>query len=191
MKLYVDENLPRHLAEGFDILQRPEGLRSGFNMEVEYIPSVFERGTKDIDWLPNLEPGACVLTQDVNIHRQKHERELYRKYEIGIFFLKGSSSKKGLSVWEMVQALAKNWIEISRFAHEGRRPFEYRVTLSRGVNASSRNLLFFSPSERHSPHVEPAPVDHQPQLPLPGGKDQPRYRHRLPHLIAPRSRHRH
>ena len=43
MKLYVDENLPRHLAEGFDILQHPEGLKSGYIMEVIYLPRSLEK----------------------------------------------------------------------------------------------------------------------------------------------------
>ena len=50
-----------------------------------------------------------------------------------MFFLQGSSKKQGLSIWEMVQALARNWLEISRLAHEKEKPFTYRVTLSRGV----------------------------------------------------------
>lgn len=131
MIIYVDENLPQHVAEGFNTLQVPEGLKTGLLMEVKYIPTVFVRGVKDMDWIPNLGPGACVITQDININRRKHELELYRKHGVGMFFLRGASSKQGLSVWEMVQALAKHWPKISQIVHEEEPPFAYQITLGR------------------------------------------------------------
>ena len=97
MILYFDENIPRHLVEGF---------RLGA-----------ER--------------ACVLTQDIRISRRKHEQELYRRHGLGLFFLRGPSRKQGLTVWDMVQCLAKHWAEISRIVHEEERPFAYEVTLRR------------------------------------------------------------
>lgn len=132
MILYMDENMPAHLAAGFQLLQEPEGLRTGYPVEVRYIPKVFGRGVKDEIWIPKLgEEGACVITQDINISRRKHELELYRKHKLGAFFLRGPSRKQGLSVWQMVQALAKNWPEICRIAHEVERPFGYEFSLNR------------------------------------------------------------
>jgi hypothetical protein len=133
MIIYLDENLPPHLAEGFDVLQQPEGLKIGHPLEVKYLPHIFGQGAKDMDWIPKLTPGSCVITQDINIHRRKHELELYRKHGVGMFFLKGKSKKQGMSVWGMVQALAKNWPEISRIVHEVETPFAYQVSLGRGV----------------------------------------------------------
>lgn len=131
MIIYLDENLPPHLAEGFDVLQQPENLKTGYSIKVAYIPTLFGRGAKDVEWLPKLESQSCVITQDANINRVKHEMELYRKHGIGMFFLRGANSKQGLSVWDMVQALAKNWPKICKIAHEEERPFAYRITLGR------------------------------------------------------------
>lgn len=126
----MDENMPPHVAEGFQILQEPEGLRTGFPLEVRYIPKVFGRGVKDVDWIPQLgEEKACIITQDINISRRKHELALYQKFKIGAFFLRGPSKKQGLSVWEMVQALSRHWAEISRIVHEEERPFGYEFSL--------------------------------------------------------------
>ncbi|WP_420458847.1 hypothetical protein [Neolewinella sp.] len=133
MTIFVDENIPEHVAESFNILQIPEGLKSGYPIVVKYTPTVFGRGAKDVEWIPGLGKEAYVITQDVSISLRKHEQELYRKHGIGMFYLRGSSRKQGLSVWEMVQALAKNWPTISRLTHEERRPFEYQITLSRGI----------------------------------------------------------
>ena len=73
MIIYLDENMPRHLAEGFHILQYPEGLKTQKPIEVRYIPTAFGRGAKDEEWIPMAgEEKACVITQDLNINRRKH-----------------------------------------------------------------------------------------------------------------------
>lgn len=139
MIIFLDENLPKHLAEGFQILQKPEGYRSGYILEVRYVPEEFGYGSKDQEWIPqagNLE--ACVITQDININRRKHEMELYRSHGIGMFFLRGPSRKTGLGVWQMLEALAKNWPEISRRASTEKRPFAYEFGLRGGL----KNIRF-------------------------------------------------
>ncbi|SRR5690606_1191964 len=134
MILYLDENLPKHLAEGFQILQHPEGFKSGQHVEVKWIPDEFGHGVKDVDWIPTIgDQKACVITQDININRRKHELELYRQFKVGMFFLKGASKKHGMTVWEMVQALAKNWPEITQIMYKEKRPFAFEITLRRRI----------------------------------------------------------
>jgi hypothetical protein len=130
MTFYFDENLPRHLAVGFDKLQYPEGLKIGKEIHVHYIPDKFGRGVKDFQWIPEIAKlGALVVTQDVNITRRKHELELYKHHKLGIFLLKGITKKKGLSVWEMVQTLAKNWEEICVLSDKYEPPFAFEFSL--------------------------------------------------------------
>lgn len=130
MIIYLDENLPRHLAEGFHTLQFPEGFKTGHRIEVKYIPTAFGAGAKDVDWIPEIgKEKACVITQDLNINRRKHELELFSKHKIGMFFLRGPSKKQGLSIWQMVEALAKNWPEIAEKAHKDKKPFAYTFGL--------------------------------------------------------------
>ena len=124
--IYFDENMPKHLAKGFEILQYPEGLKKGCKIEVKYIPEEFDYGVKDVEWIPILGgQGACVITQDININRRKHEMELYRKHGLGVFFLRGPSKKQGLSVWQMLEALSRNWTDITEIALKEKRPFAY------------------------------------------------------------------
>ena len=131
MIIYLDENFPPHLAKGFQILQHPEGLKSGKGMEVRYIPTTFSRGIKDLDWIPKLgKENACVITKDLNIGRRKQELEMYQACGLGVFFLKGHSRKQPLNTWETVQALAKQWSEIARIVHEEKRPFGYAFNLA-------------------------------------------------------------
>lgn len=130
MIIYFDENMPPHLASGFETIQAPEGLKNRSNITVKFLPESFEYGVKDKDWIPEVgKEGSCVITQDINISRRKNELELYQKHGVGIFFLRGPSKKQGLSVWEMVQALSRNWPEICRIATKEKRPFGYIFTL--------------------------------------------------------------
>lgn len=128
MIIDMDENMPPHLAEGFQVLQAPEGLRNNRPIEVRYIPTTFYRSVPDEEWIPLVgKENGCVLTRDININRRKHELELYRKHKLGLFFLRGASKKQGMSVWEMVRTLAKHWEDISRIVYEEERPFAYQV----------------------------------------------------------------
>lgn len=134
MIIYFDENLPPHLAEGFEIIQSPEGLKTNLNIEVKYLPDAFGFGSKDVDWIPKIgKEGSCVITQNINISRKKDELELYQKHKVGIFFLRGKSKKQGLSVWEMTEALAKNWREICQIATSYNKPFGYEFSLKRRI----------------------------------------------------------
>jgi len=132
MIIYFDENMPPHLAEGFQIIQHPESFKTGINVEVKFLPKVFGFGSKDKDWIPNVgNESNFVITQDINISKRKDELALYRKHKVGIFFLKGLSKKKGLSIWQMTQALAKNWDEICKIANYEKTPFGYEFQLNR------------------------------------------------------------
>ena len=132
MIIYFDENMPKHLAKGFQTIQFPENLKTGQNISVDYLPNKFNYGSKDTEWIPLIgQEGSCVITQDINISRRKDELELYQKHGAGMFFLKGLTKKKGLSIWEMAQALSKNWSEICHIAANEKRPFGYIFSLNR------------------------------------------------------------
>lgn len=131
MIIYFDENMPPHLAKGFQIIQAPEGLKSNLDIEIKFLPEVFNYGSKDVEWIPKIgKEGSCVVTQDINISRRKNELDLYKKHKVGIFFLRGPSKKRGLSIWEMAQALSKNWAEICEISIKEKRPFGYMFGLT-------------------------------------------------------------
>lgn len=54
MIIYIDENMPAVLAEGFNLLQAPENLRYKLKdpVEVKSIKNEFGAGAKDEDWIP-------------------------------------------------------------------------------------------------------------------------------------------
>ena len=123
MKIYLDENLPAKLAEGLNILEAPN--QEGF----EVIPMIkeFQRGAKDQDWIPVIGPeGGVVITQDLNINRNRQLKQLYLDNELGIFFF--APPKKGYKYWDMVEQIIKRWRELKTLSKTSRRPFAYRCT---------------------------------------------------------------
>jgi len=128
MIIFTDENMPPHLAKGFDLLQGAESLKTGVPIKVIHWPTYSHYGEKDNEWMPKISAlDACIITQDYKIAKRKHEIELFRKSGLGIFFLKGKSKKLQLTIWEMVEVLAKAWPEITKIAITEKKPFGYEV----------------------------------------------------------------
>ncbi|ERM80175.1 hypothetical protein P872_22280 [Rhodonellum psychrophilum GCM71 = DSM 17998] len=128
MIIFTDENIPPHLAKGFNILQAPESLKSGVPIEVIHWPEFSAYSEKDHEWMPKIAAlNACMITQDIHIAKRRHEIELFRKSNLGIFFLKGKNKKLQLTIWEMVEILAKAWPEISKIAVNEKKPFGYDI----------------------------------------------------------------
>lgn len=130
MIIYVDENMAPILAHGFNLLQSPlnKKLQLEDPIEVKSIKEVFGEGTLDEDWIPIAgEEGACIITQDYNIQRIRHQRDLCEKHGLGMFYFR-PPSKGGFSYWEMVKLLVKHWEEIIKTASKKSRPFSYKIT---------------------------------------------------------------
>lgn len=130
MIIFIDENLPSVLAKGFDLLQKPESIRLKLKdqIEVRSIKDEYGTGTLDEVWIPQAgEKGACIITQDYNIKRMKHQRELCEKYNLGMFYFKPPSNS-GFTYWDMVKTMVKHWPEIIKVASREDRPFSYKIT---------------------------------------------------------------
>jgi len=131
MIFYVDENISPYLARGFNILQKPENIKLPEPIEIKSIKDDFGEGARDEDWIPSAGgSNACVLTQDYNIHRIEHQRELCEKYGLGMFYFR-PPSKKGFLYWDMLKLMVKHWPSISIISTRESKPFAYKVT-SRG-----------------------------------------------------------
>ncbi|MET4080735.1 hypothetical protein ABIB40_000679 [Pedobacter sp. UYP30] len=127
-KIFIDENLPKQLAIGLNELQRPQNIRDGFELEVLSVSDVYGIGAKDEDWIPKVGAiNGIVITQDFRIQTQKHQRELYLKNDVGIFFL-NPPSKLGYQYWEMVKKLISEWENIKKIVNKNKPPFAFRCT---------------------------------------------------------------
>ncbi|AFL84874.1 hypothetical protein Belba_2311 [Belliella baltica DSM 15883] len=128
MKIFTDENIPPHLAIGFNILQAPESKKTGIPIEVIHWPEYSTYSEKDEEWMPKVAAlKSCMITQDYQIAKRKHEIEIFRKCGLGIFFIKGKNKKLQLTIWEMVEVLAKVWPELTNIAVNEKKPFGYEI----------------------------------------------------------------
>lgn len=124
MIIYIDENIPPNFAKGFDLIQSTMNGRLSETIYVKSLKEVFYQGINDEEWIPLIsKENSCIITTDINIHRKKHLNELYRNYNIGLFYLKPKSKKMGMSSWDMVNSLVKHWEEICKLSINEERPF--------------------------------------------------------------------
>lgn len=122
--IYIDENFAEQLAEGLNIFQIHLNKKAKENFKILSIKKEFGKGAKDEDWIPKISD-AIIITQDYGIQRTQHQYELYRKYNLGIFFIKPPS--KGYTFWEMLEQLIKRLPEIKNLSTTNK-PFAYKCT---------------------------------------------------------------
>jgi hypothetical protein len=124
LKVYIDENLPKQLAQAFNLVQSHLNKQEKKTIEVHSM-KVLNEGASDIEWFNQLKgENAVILTQDRNIQRHKHEREAYKENGIGIIFFK--QPKGGLSFWNSFKHLVRWWDDIKSICYKEKLPFAYR-----------------------------------------------------------------
>jgi len=127
MTIYIDENLSSFLAQGLNFLQMPENLKLREPVDVRSIRD-FGVGAEDEDWIPQAgKADSCILTQDYNIHRIRHQKALCEQFNLGMFYIR-PPSKVGFRYWDMVKLLIKHWPDITRIATREKRPFAFKIT---------------------------------------------------------------
>jgi hypothetical protein len=124
MKFYVDENISPNIAKALAILQNS---RLDEHIEVLLIKEEFGRGKADEEWIPIVaNEDAIAITQDINIQRVKHQRELCKHYGLSIVFFK--PPKKGYQYWDLVEFYIRKWNTVKKEASKLNKPFSLLVT---------------------------------------------------------------
>jgi hypothetical protein len=127
-KIFIDENLPRQLAIGLNILIQPQNKKDGIEIEILSIKDVYGEGERDEDWIPKVgQQNGIVITQDFRIQTQKHQQELYKNNGVGILFF-NPPSKGVFAYWDMVNQLVTRWDEIKQIVRKNKAPFAYRCS---------------------------------------------------------------
>lgn len=127
MRIYVDKNMSPYLAKGFHIIQQPENIKLREPVEVKSIKDEFGGGAIDEDRIPLAgSQGACIITQDYNIQRIKHQRELCEQYKLGMFYFR-PPSKNGFLYWDMLKMMVKHWPDITKIVQKKKPLFAYKA----------------------------------------------------------------
>ena len=100
MRIYLDENLSKYIAEALNLLNKVQFP----NIEVFSTIEIFGRGVPDEDLIPKIgNEGSMLITRDLNIKKQQLQYELCKKYNLGIFFL--DLPKNQNKHWDIVKLL--------------------------------------------------------------------------------------
>ena len=84
MRIYFDENFSPHLVTGMRAFQE---ARKSEDVAVCSVEDEFGRGAHDEVWIPGIaQRHGVALTQDLNIHRSRAQRELCEANNIDVFF---------------------------------------------------------------------------------------------------------
>jgi hypothetical protein len=119
MKFYFDENITPNIAKALAILQNP---RIDEKIKVFIIRDEFGKGTPDEEWIPKVaNEGGIVITQDLNIHRVRQQRELYKQHDLGVVFFK--PPKKGYKYWDLVEFYIRRWKVVKDEVKKLKKPF--------------------------------------------------------------------
>ncbi len=125
MKVYLDENMPEQIALALNTIQKVLNRKENTDIEVTSIVAEFGMGTKDEVWLSKVS-GGIVITQDFNIQRTRHQKNLYLEHGVGMLFIK-VPGKKGLDFWSFFKLLVKSWDDIRKVAARKSPPFAYLI----------------------------------------------------------------
>ena len=114
LQFIVDENLSPQIADGL----------SGFGEAVKHITEIFDAGTLDADWLPEVgKQGLTVVTRDHRIRFKPAELRAYQQNNVGGFVLGG----KGLKRCDIIEQIVRNWRRMKETAAKHNPPFLFRV----------------------------------------------------------------
>ena len=133
ISVYFDHNMPPHIAEGFQIIQKPEGIKNNLPViEVKHFNDVLGPSVSDIEWFKQFaKTNSFVITKDYKISSRKEELEAYKKAGLGIFILRGTTRKENITVWQTLLILSKHWEEMVRIIQVEKRPFMYVISANR------------------------------------------------------------
>jgi hypothetical protein len=84
MKIYLDENLSKYVAEALNLISK------GYFDHIKVVSTIedFGRGVPDETLIPNIgNEGSILITKDFNIKKTQLQFELCQKHGIGIFFI--------------------------------------------------------------------------------------------------------
>jgi hypothetical protein len=110
LKFFFDNNLPPQLASAIHELIKPD-RHSAIHLRQRFPPNISDR-----NWIEalGLEGDWAVISADVRIWKNPHEKEAWKASRLTVFFLTQPWSKQKL--WEKAWRLIRWWPRIVEMA---------------------------------------------------------------------------
>lgn len=94
--------------------------------DVIHLTDKFPPNAKDEDWMEFVGENKMILiTQDKKIKKRAAELNAFKRHKVGAFILTGQNR----DIWQIIQQIIKNWLQIKNLAARTKRPFAFRVPL--------------------------------------------------------------
>ena len=106
MKFFLDNNLPPSWAEALNALSGTE------KHSVHHLRTKFPRNVTDVEWINTLasEGGWTIISGDLRISRNQHERQAWLKSGMVAFFL--TKGWRSLKFWDQTWRIVRWWPNI-------------------------------------------------------------------------------
>jgi hypothetical protein len=122
MDFYLDEQLPKKIANALDILEQHEAINRVFSTETE-----FTKGVKDPALYPLLKQvNGILITHDLKMITRANEFSLIKELGVTVFVISLPGNVNFELMWETIFG---KWSEIKRIAHKTKHPFVCRLTM--------------------------------------------------------------
>lgn len=122
MKFYLDEQLPKTVAEALDILESHYGENRVLSTEAE-----FGKGVKDKDLFEKLKNvGGILITHDLKMVTRKNEFALIKELGISVFII---SLPSGANYELQYKTIIERWPEIKSIRKKNPSPFVCRIKM--------------------------------------------------------------
>lgn len=134
MKFFFDNNLPPALTRGICALSEPEGH------EVVHLRQKFPPNIADTNWIDRLgrEGHWVIISGDLRIFKNRHEREAWRSAGLTTFFLaKGWINHR---FWDQAWRLVRWWPMIVEVAELFEPGAAFEVPLQYGARSKLKQL---------------------------------------------------
>lgn len=134
MRFFFDNNLPPQLASAIHELVIPDGH------SVVHLRKRFPANISDKDWIEALgrEGDWTIVSGDLRIWKNPHEKEAWRMSGLTVFFLMKSWAKQKL--WEKAWRLVRWWPRIVEMAEIVEAGAAYEIPLRYGAKGKLRQL---------------------------------------------------
>ena len=134
MKFFFDNNLPPQLASAIHELVKPD------NRSVIHLRQRFPSSIADKAWIEalGLEGDWVVVSGDMRIWKNPHEKEAWKASSLTVFFLAQAWSRQKL--WEKAWRLIRWWPRIEEMAAIVEAGAAYEIPLQYGAKGKLRQL---------------------------------------------------
>lgn len=122
MDFYLDEQLPKTVAEALNAIEKHEGVNSVFSTE-----EAFGKGVPDTELFTFLtDCNGILITNDLKMKTRKNEFSIIKNLGVTVFII---SLPSGVNYQIIYKTIIDKWEEIKKICKKNSRPFVCRIKM--------------------------------------------------------------